>query len=275
MKHALELLDSTYFGNEHALYEHIFNKYIDDKSELLKKSEFVPLRYSTPLISEVLLVDNELIECSECLNSFPSNQFPADEFRNGYMLACAACSPDRNNVKSLKWHKQFKSASVMLENNGYTAKVNQSAHKYVVTDMRPMLKGVHCFRYFTKNHSTWHLWGISNLKKYTDNSYGNAGVYGIAGSNQSYRNGACGYDVQTNVFFGGKKEVMIDMLLDLNKGMLCFKIPGSESEAKMLNIPKSADGYVCHCNIHYANASVQIKKIPTSWYGQMAKRVKF
>jgi len=65
------------------------------------------------------------------------------------------------------------------------------------------------------------------------------------------------------------------MLLDLNKNELRFKIPGNESEAKLTNIPKSADGYVPHNNIHYANATVQVKKIPTSWYGQMAKRVKF
>jgi len=114
------------------------------------------------------------------------------------------------------------------------------------------------------------------MKKYTDNSYGNQGVFGIAGSNQSYKNGQCTYDIQTGVFFGGKNKVIIDMLLDLNCGELKFKIPGNDTEAKMTGIPKdNQEGWVPHCNIHYANANVQIKKIPISWFGKMPKRVKF
>ena len=101
-------------------------------------------------------------------------------------------------------------------------------------------------RWCTKHYQSWFLWGISHSKKHTDSSYGNQGVFGIAGSNQSYKNGQCTYNIQTGVFFGGKKQVLVDMLLDLNAGELKFKVPGNETEAKMTGIPKDkAEGWVC------------------------------
>jgi hypothetical protein len=125
--------------------------------------------------------------------------------------------------------------------------------------------------------STWCLWGISAPKKFVDASYSAQTVWGIAGSNQSYANGVCKYDVQTTKFYG-KEEVYIDMLLDLNKCELKFKLVSSneEYEAKMVNIPNNQhDGWVPHMNIYYAGANCQIKKIPTAWYGKNPTRVKF
>ena len=275
LNHALKLLDTEYFGSEQELYQKICKKYNIIDIEPI----YILEKYSTPLISELLITESsDNILCSECLQEYNYKQFPLDELlNNGYYLACSRCAPDRNNVISLKWHNEFKSDSVILENNGYLAKVIQSNHRYCVINSRPITKGIHCWRWCTKQYQSWFLWGISSLKKYTDNSYGNQGVFGIAGSNQSYKNGQCAYDIQTNVFFGGKNMVQIDMLLDLNKGELKFKIPGNNTEAKMIGIPinNPNGGYVPHCNIHYANCSVQIKKIPISWYGKMAKRVKF
>ena len=277
LKHALELLDTEYFGSEHDLYLKIFNKYNDETDNNSAEIEYFLPTYTTPLISELLITEyGENILCSECLQEYSYREFPEDELlNNGYYLACSRCAPDRNNVISLKWHKEFKSDAVILENNGYLAKVITSNHRYCTIDQRGVTKGVHVWRWCTKQYSSWFLWGISSSKKYTDNSYGNQGVYGIAGSNQSYKNGQCAYDIQTAVFFG-KNKVLIDMMLDLNKGELKFKIPGNATEAKMVAIPKeNVNGWVPHCNIHYANANVQVKKIPISWYGKMPKRVKF
>mmetsp|Transcript_38321 Transcript_38321/g.62818 ORF Transcript_38321/g.62818 Transcript_38321/m.62818 type:complete len:330 (+) Transcript_38321:25-1014(+) len=277
LQRALQLLDTEYVGREQDLYELIYKKYAANIDDIVMESEFMPSRYTCPLVSEYLITEHgDAILCSECLQSFQYTEFPEDELNNGAFLACKRCAPDRNNVVELKWHAQYKSDAVLLENNGYNAKVTTSNHKYCLVDQPGVVKGVHCWRWCTRHYQTWFMWGISNRKKHTDASYSNKNVFGIAGSNQSYKNGACVYDVQTNVFFGGKTEVIIDMLLDLNKGELCFKIPGNESEAKMTGIPKDdPEGWVPHCNMHYANATAQVKRIPTNWYGKNIKRVKF
>eukprot|EP00484_Ammonia_sp_Unknown_P030320 CAMPEP_0197033630 /NCGR_PEP_ID=MMETSP1384-20130603/11992_1 /TAXON_ID=29189 /ORGANISM="Ammonia sp." /LENGTH=351 /DNA_ID=CAMNT_0042463469 /DNA_START=39 /DNA_END=1094 /DNA_ORIENTATION=- len=280
LNHALQLLDEEYFGREQDLYEFIYDKYVEcmQANSVKREGEYLPGKYSTPLISEVLLTENgDSILCSECLQEYGHAEFPDDELQcNGYYLACSRCAPDRNNVVALKWHPQYKSDSVVFENNGYVAKVTANNHRYCLVNQRPVTKGIHCWRWCTKHYQSWFLWGISHCKKYTDNSYGSQGVFGIAGSNQSYKNGQCTYDIQTGVFFGGKNQVIMDMLLDLNTGELKWKVPGNETEAKMTGIPKdNAQGYVPHVNMHYANATVEIRKIPTSWYGKMSQRVKF
>ena len=184
---------------------------------------------------------------------------------------------DRNNIVSLKWNEQFKSSpEITLEHNAFVAKIMQNGHRSACIDMKSCKNGTHCFRWKTKYYQSWIMWGIGVPQKYPNNSYSSQKTYGIAGSNQTYKNGVCQYNVQTNQFFGGKSEVYIDMLLDLNKGELRFVIPGLNSEAKITGININEPmGYVPHVNMHYSGVTVQIKKIPVNWFGKNPNRVKF
>ncbi len=119
-----------------------------------------------------------MIECSKRL--------PLDQINySGYYLACSRCAPDRNNIISSKWHEIYK----------YIANVIQLKLlnlRYDVAPMRPILKQYQSWEWCIKQCQ-------SHCQKYTDNSYG------IAGSNQSYKNGQCSYELQS------KTKVIIDM----------------------------------------------------------------
>ena len=144
LDHALKLLDTEYFGREQVLYERVFAKYGNGQ----RLSEYTMLRYSTPLISEVLQSEQEVIVCSECLQEYGAEEFPEDEFDHGFYLACSRCAPDRNTEIALKWHPQFKSDSVILSENGFVAKLPQfNNHRYATAEQRPVSKGIHCWRY--------------------------------------------------------------------------------------------------------------------------------
>ena len=143
-----------------------------------------------------------------------------------------------------------------------------------MVDGKPVTTGIHCWRWKTKNHQSWFLWGISHQKKHNDSSYAQHGVFGIAGSNQSYKNGSCRYDIRTNKFF--KNEIIFDMLLDLKKGELKFQVPGDDYVGVMTEIPKdNKEGWVPHVGMYYRNGQVQVKKIPVTWFGKNPNRVKF
>ena len=104
------------------------------------------------------------------------------------------------------------------------------------------------------------------------------GVYGISGSNQAYKSGQQIRDIPTTHFYNNQDEAFIDMRLDFVKGELSFLVVGDDRSkiATITGLPKhSAKGFVPHIDIYYRESQCQIAKIPASWFGKNAQRVKF
>ena len=109
-----------------------------------------------------------------------------------------------------------------------------------------------------------------------DGSYNEPSVYGIASSGSSYKNGASAGGLNAGHMYN-RAELLIDCKLDLNKGEMHYMIVGDAQKrlVKMTGVQKSDKGYVPHMNIYYENVNVQVKKIPTAWFGKNPKRCKF
>jgi len=266
---AIKLLDEEYFGNEQEFYEMLCKKY----DTVAEEAYSLPF-YTVPLVSE-LLRDQGQVKCAECEQVFPPDAFPEEEWNNGSFLACSNCAKDRFNVSTLKWSKEFKSDTIELQNNEEVATITNTGHKYVCANVPPVKHGIHCWRFRTENKSTWVMWGVSAPKVLSDSSFSVATVWGAGGGNQTYKNGAASYNLQTSQFFNNADE-FIDVLLDLNECKLKFKQPEVDYEIVLDAINKDQEeGFVPHVNLHYANTKVQVKKIPYAWYGKYKNRVKF
>merc|ERR1712129_520791 len=139
-------------------------------------------------------------------------------------------------------------------------------------------RGVHCWRWLSKQQRTWGLFGVSECRAHRDGSYSEQGVYGIASSGSYYANGQSRNDVAAHSMYD-KAELMLDMKLDLNKGELVYMLVG-DKEKKEMRIKgverktKDDKGYVPHISIYYKDTNVQIKKIPPAWFGKHPKKAK-
>jgi len=119
------------------------------------------------------------------------------------------------------------------------------------------------------------MFAVSAPNAFPDGSYNSQTVFGISGGDTSYVNGQYQGLAQTTRFYA-KEENLFDMILDLNKLELRFKLVDEDHEVKISNLTANfADGWVPHMNIYYSPGNVQMKKIPMAWYGKGANRVKF
>ena len=162
---ALELLENEYIGREHEFYVFLCGKYEIGKV----KDEFLVSQYCTPLLNDYLSETNDgLLMCFECNNMKLRAEFDLEEFANGTYLACRKCAPDRDAVKSLKWHQTFRSTrNLRLIEKDHVAKVEGNGHQYACIDDNPVKSGIHCWRWKSNKHRTWCMWGVSYLKEYT------------------------------------------------------------------------------------------------------------
>eukprot|EP00484_Ammonia_sp_Unknown_P024662 CAMPEP_0197032784 /NCGR_PEP_ID=MMETSP1384-20130603/11368_1 /TAXON_ID=29189 /ORGANISM="Ammonia sp." /LENGTH=434 /DNA_ID=CAMNT_0042462489 /DNA_START=24 /DNA_END=1328 /DNA_ORIENTATION=+ len=273
---AFELLNEEYIGREHEFYVFLCKKYDVDKM----LDEFTTAQYMTPLLNDYLCEQNNgLLTCYECNHEKLRAEFDLDEFANGAYIACRKCAPDRDSVKALKWHETFRSTgNLRLFESNHIAKQEGNGHQYALIDDTPVKHGIHCWRWKSNKHRTWLMWGISYLQQYDAPTYLKDGVYGISGSNQVYKSGQQVRGLQTTHFYGNQEEQYIDMKLDFGRGELSFLVVGDPKD-KMTTIDglpnNSTKGFVPHIDIYYKEAQCQIKKIPASWFGKNASRVKF
>jgi len=267
LERALKLLDEEYFGREQEFYEKLCKKY-----NIKAENEYVLSQYNVPSVSEILQED-ELIICAQCQERYRYSEFPDAEWKHGYYLACKQCCAEKDNITTLRWHNEYHSPNCVLEQDREILGCSASDHKYALVDMKPVCKGVHCWRWHTKSYQTWFLWGISSFKKFSNSSYNEATVWGIAGNNQSYRNGSTRHELTAHFF--SSEQILLDMLLDLNKGELSFQKPGSAYVVKLDSIPEQKEGWVPHVNIYYTGTKCQVKKIPPAWFGKNPAAIKF
>eukprot|EP01084_Bolivina_argentea_P167951 291363_1 len=269
---ALELLENEYFGNEHNLYVYLCTKY---KIEII--CEYNNNNNMNRVIDK-LLENKSDIKCIECAEIKPYYSYNKSELENGYFAACKECAPDRDSVKTLKWSAIYKSADTQLKNNNFVLQNSRDSHRYACVDMNnPMKQGIHCFRWYVKGHRSWLLLGISKPRKHRDGSYSDQGVFGIASAGTYYKNGATMYDIPAAAMYE-KQEIFIDMKLDLSKYEMSYMVVGDAQKRlmKMTGIDKNnKDGYIPHVNVYYQSVTLQIKKIPSSWFGKNPKRCKF
>ena len=125
--HALELMETEYYGNEHALYVYLCQKY-DSKIKAIYTDNI-------NTITDKLMENRQYIQCAECLELKDFTQFSKNELLNGYFAACKECEPDRDSVQTLKWSPNHKSHDVVLKHNNFLATVNRNGHRYACIDI--------------------------------------------------------------------------------------------------------------------------------------------
>eukprot|EP01084_Bolivina_argentea_P167952 291366_1 len=270
---ALELLENEYFGNEHALYIYLCTKY-KTKHLILDEYNGEPLN----TIYDKQMEKNDNIICYECEEQKDFTQFDIIELNNGYFSACKECAPDRDSVKTIKWHPEWKAPSITLKEKDYVCCKTRSCHEGATTNLKPSIKnGQHCFRWLFKKHNGWILFGIAHPKKGRNNLYADQGVYGIASGSGCYKNGVHGGGIECHHLYQNVERKLIDMKVDLNKGeILYMEVDDAQKRiVKLTGIPKSDDGYNPCVSMYYSGHTAQVKKVPVSWFGKNAKRTKF
>ena len=121
------------------------------------------------------------------------------------------------------------------------------------------------------------MWGVSEKNIFDAQSF--KATYGIVGTSTKdkywypisgghlyykYHNGIS----KEHFLF---KEGEIDMLLDVDKGELKFRIVGQSDdkhEAKLYNLPKQMYGWVPHFNCYDGHTELRIAKISVKLYGK-------
>ena len=124
--------------------------------------------------------------------------------------------------------------------------------------------------------SPWIFLGVCKPNiKYTDTSWNNKYVWGISTCSQSNKNGhwSLDYTVKTPSW-KNKKILIIDMLLNCDKGILQYKqVDDNNKEQQHDNIilkglPINSQ-WIPHFNIHTPGSTVSVQKIPHRRFGRI------
>eukprot|EP01083_Nonionella_stella_P058481 153131_1 len=172
-------------------------------------------------------------------------------------------------VKILKFSDTLRSKDgLIMKHHRKAVERTATGHKYILADTKPVFKGKHCWRVKVTNNKHWIFFGVSEKKAFDDSNYSKS--YGCSGSSQYYKN-----DNSAVVSNGVKTAhlhtaAFVDILLDLNRRILCICEVGNSNDAKdakLTNLPRT-HGYVPAFNIHGQGIEIRLAKISASWYGK-------
>ena len=161
-----------------------------------------------------------------------------------------------------------------LSDHRKSVKRTSQGHKHVLADCTPVGKGKHCWRGKVTDNKHWIFFGVANNEHPQDGGFSQS--YGCSGtSGQFYNNSnvAVTNNGASNAHLHAAE--FVDIFLDVDKGTLRICEVGNcnkGNEVRMTGLPKH--DYVPSFNIHGANISIRLAKIPTSWYSKK-KSIKY
>ena len=88
-------------------------------------------------------------------------------------------------------------------------KTNGCHYRWILADIKPVFEGIHCWRVNAKHKQDggWIVYGVSSLKLYEDNTFGQKGVWGITYNSCWYGEGEYNQSVVTDCQHFHQREV--------------------------------------------------------------------
>eukprot|EP01084_Bolivina_argentea_P211043 359061_1 len=180
----------------------------------------------------------------------------------------------------LKFSNEYQSGCFNLSNNNTIAihNNNDTKHKYILCDIEPVIKGIHCWRVFIKcpngtSTNSCVMWAISEIYKYCDRSFESGKqVWGGISTGYIIENGKFTFNDKWR--YNVKDKYQIDMLLNCDNGNLKIGIVNDNTFKTMeINtLPKNYKyGFVPHFNNYLRNAQIRCVKIPHQFFRKLLK----
>jgi len=268
-------LETEFMGNEHSLYLSLCTKYQIADSERL--CEFFGVSGNS--ICDKLMENRAQILCAECDEAKDFTHFDADELAMGYFAGCRECAKARGQSRTIKWKAEWTADSIEVQEKDLVIRKTRNGHQGATSNLKPPMKrGQHCFRWLFTHHQTWIFFGIAEAKNNDSSLYCAQRAYGLASSSGGYRDGrSFRADVRPNHIYDGATEKMVDMKVDLKKGELSFMVV-DDPEKRVVTFDEVKDseiGFAPAVSMYYNNHTVQVKRVPVSWFGKNKNRTKF